>query len=102
MLLVRQRQRADKLPHVVLLLERAEQLVVGWGERSKLHGRKVRALRRRAQDGGGARNGYARRHAQPRYGPPGTPQPHRGIGALGSTVAPGCEFTTARREPHSR
>src|SRR6267143_71877 len=36
------------------------------------------------------------------YGPPTSPQPHRGIGATVAGVAPGCELSTAMREPHSR
>lgn len=30
-----------------------------------------------------------------------TPHPQRGTGALSTTSAPGCEFWSARREPHS-
>ena len=34
-------------------------------------------------------------------GPPGTPHPQRGMTAVPSSVAPGCELITARRDPHS-
>ncbi len=37
-----------------------------------------------------------------RYGPFVSPQPHFGIGASTLTSAPGCEFITASRVPHSR
>lgn len=41
--------------------------------------------------------------SQPRYGPPTSPQPQRGIGVDGSAgLAPGSEFITAMRDPHSR
>jgi hypothetical protein len=40
--------------------------------------------------------------AQPVYGPLTSPQPHLGIGAFVSTLAPGCELMTAKREPHSK
>jgi len=46
---------------------------------------------------GGARRGF---HGV--YGPFASPQPHLGMGASASTVAPACELMTARREPHSR
>src|SRR5439155_893060 len=49
MLLIRQWQRADKLPHVFLLLQGAEQLIVGLAQRSKLHGLNVREQWRPAQ-----------------------------------------------------
>jgi len=49
MLLIRQWQRADELPHVFLLLQGAEQFIVGLAERPKLHGLKVRAQWRPAQ-----------------------------------------------------
>jgi pimeloyl-ACP methyl ester carboxylesterase len=46
---------------------------------------------------------FAKSCFQPCHGPPGGPQPHRGMGTAGSGgVAPGAEFITARREPHSR
>jgi len=48
-LFIGQRQRADKLPHVLLLLEGAQQLIIGLGERSQVHRPKLRATRRPAQ-----------------------------------------------------
>lgn len=38
------------------------------------------------------------------YGPPGTPQPHLGMGVAESATVPGgsLEFITASRDPHSR
>src|SRR6266550_8482474 len=72
MLLVGQRQGADKLPHVVLLLQRAEQLVVGWAQRSQLHGANRDMARRARPTPSGASARWNRPwHRAASSGPPG-------------------------------
>src|SRR5712691_1806005 len=78
----------------------APQFRVSLGTPLKKHEKRDRPfVREQLDDSPRAANADQRFHRE--AGPPGTPHPQRGMAAAPSTVAPGCELITARRDPHS-